>query len=101
MANVTNITERTHGKNSGVARFGGAWGFRTIVTRVPAITAIMNEAEATAAAPAAQLTCRRELDDCSKIPRKVAAKPPRKALRKAICLPISEKNSALTGGKVI
>jgi hypothetical protein len=71
------------------------------VTRVPAITAIINEAEATAAAPAAQPTCRRELDDCSKMPRKVAAKPPRNALRKAICLPISDKNSALIGGTVI
>ena len=83
---------RTHPKNSGGAAPGGASGFRTITTTVPPITAIMNEAAATAAAPAAQPTCRREFGDCSKIPRKVAAKPPRKALREAICLPISEMN---------
>jgi hypothetical protein len=35
--------------------------------------------------------------DWSKMPRKVAAKPPRKALREAICLPVSATNSALTG----
>ena len=68
---------------------------------VPEMTARMNEAEATAAVPAAQPTCRRELGDCSKMPRKVAANPPRKALREAICLPISARNSTLTGGVVI
>ena len=64
---------------------------------VPEMTARMNDAEATAAAPAAQPTCRREFGNCNKIPKKVAANPPRKALREAICLPVSARNSVLTG----
>ena len=93
---ITRI-RRAHGRNSGVAKRSGADGFSTSATSVPAITAIINEAEATAAAPAAQPTCRRELGDWSKIPRNVAAKPPRKALTEAICLAISPINSALVG----
>ena len=87
------MSERTCGRKVGIARFGGAPGWVTIARAVPAMTAKMNDADATAAAPAAQLTCRRGLDDCSNIPRKVAANPPMNALREAICLPVSEMNS--------
>ena len=100
IANAAKITERAHGRNSGDARSRGASRSRTIATRVPAITAIINDAEATAAAPAARPTWRRWLDDCSNIPRKVAANPPRNALTDATCLAISDKNSAPTGGPV-
>ena len=96
-AKVTRMRVRTSGRKVGFAIFAGAPGCKTIARAVPEITARMNDAEATAAAPAAQPTCRREFGDWSKIPKKVAAKPPRKALREAICLPVSATNSALTG----
>ena len=75
----------------------GAPGCNTTARAVPEMTARMNDAEATAAAPAANPTCRRELGDWSKVPRNVAANPPRKALIEAICRAVSAKKSELAG----
>ena len=91
------MSSRTCGKKVALATPGGAPGCSTSARVVPEMTARMNDADATAAAPAAQPTCRREFDDCSKIPKKVAANPPRKALKEAICLPVSARNSAFSG----
>ena len=95
------IRVRTWGRKLGFAIFEGAPGCKTSARAVPEMTARIKEADAIAAAPAAQPTCGREFGDCSKMPRKVAANPPRKALRKAICLPVSARNSALGGGIAI
>src|SRR5215475_9632574 len=95
--NAMSISSRTCGKKVALATPDGAPGCSTSARVVPEMTARMNDADATAAAPAAQPTCRREFDDCSKIPKKVAANPPRKALKEAICLPVSARNSAFNG----
>ena len=98
---VMNMRMRSGGSKVGFARLGGAPGCTTRARSDPETTARMNDAEATAAAPAAQPTCRREFGDWSKMPKNVAAKPPRKALIKAICLPVSPRNSAFSGCIVI
>src|SRR3954452_13863465 len=96
-ANEKTRTLRAHGRDISVANPCGASGSSTSATSVPAMTEIMNEAEASDAEHADQPTCRRVLCDCSRIRKKLAAKPPRNALTDATCRAISPKNWELFG----